>query len=283
MFPDSLTITIAPAINRAVDALIADNAGGFRLFADAVLAVIVFVEQALRAAPWWLVILLAGVAAFAASRRIGFGVGTALALLLVGVFGLWDPAMQTLALMLVATTLSAIIGVPLGVALTRSTRASTILRPVLDAMQTLPSFVYLVPAMMVFGLGKVPALLATVIYATPPIVRLTELGIRNVSAEAVEAAIAFGATARQKFWHVEFPLALPSIMAGINQATMLALSMVVVASMIGARGLGEEVLVGIQRLDVGRGLVAGIVIVLLAIVLDRITQAFGAPHTKPTP
>lgn len=275
MFPDSLTVSIAPAINRAIDALIADNASGFRLFADAVLAAIVFVEQALRGAPWWLVIAAAGLAAFAASRRVGFGLGTALALLLVGVLGLWDPAMQTLALMLVATTLSTLIGVPVGVALTRLTRASLVARPVLDAMQTLPSFVYLVPAMMVFGLGKVPALLATVIYATPPIVRLTELGIRNVSTEAVEAAVAFGATARQKFWHVELPLALPAIMAGINQATMLALSMVVVASMIGARGLGEEVLLGIQRLDVGRGVVAGTVIVLLAIVLDRITQSFA--------
>jgi len=142
-----------------------------------------------------------------------------------------------------------------------------------DAMQTLPAFVYLVPALMLFGLGKVPALMATVIYALPPVARLTDLGLRQADRDAVEAAAAFGATARQKLLWVEMPLALPSIMAGINQGTMLALSMVVLASMIGARGLGEEVLLGIQRLDTGRGFVAGCAIVALAIVLDRLTQA----------
>jgi glycine betaine/proline transport system permease protein len=275
MFPESLTVPLAPTINRAIDAIVAENSIAFRVFADAVLGIVLAIEQGLRAAPWWLVVLAIGALAWLASRRWRVSAGTGLALIVIGALGLWDAAMQTLALMLVATSVSALLGVPFGIALARSARGGVILRPVLDAMQTLPSFVYLVPAMMMFGLGKVPALLATVIYATPPIVRLTELGIRTVSAEAVEAAAAFGATSRQKLWHVELPLALPSIMAGINQATMLALSMVVVASMIGARGLGEEVLLGIQRLDVGRGVVAGTVIVLLAIVLDRITQSFA--------
>ena len=273
MFPDSLTITIAPAINASIDALVTHYGDGFRSVGNVFLWLIVTVEQILRAMPWWLVTLIVAAIAFAASRRVVFAGLTTLAFFAVGVLGLWDQAMQTLALMLVATSLSALIGIPLGAVLARSSRVSLIARPVLDAMQTLPSFVYLVPAMMLFGLGKVPALLATVIYAMPPVARLTELGLRTADKDAVEAAVAFGASPRQKLWQVELPLALPSIMAGINQATMLALSMVVVASMIGARGLGEEVLLGIQRLDVGRGVVAGLTIVILAVVLDRISQA----------
>jgi len=280
MFPDSFTISIAPSINAFIDALITNYGDGFRSVGDAVLWFIVGVEQILRGLPWWLVIVIAASIAFMASRRALFASLTALALFAVGVLGLWDQAMQTLALMLVATTFSAAIGVPFGMALARSGRVSILARPILDAMQTLPSFVYLVPAMMLFGLGKVPALLATVIYAMPPVARLTELGLRTADPDAVEAALAFGASPRQKLWHVELPLALPSIMAGINQATMLALSMVVVASMIGARGLGEEVLVGIQRLDVGRSVVAGLTIVILAVVLDRITQAATKARAK---
>jgi len=147
--------------------------------------------------------------------------------------------------------------------------------PILDAMQTMPSFVYLIPALLLFGLGKVPALIATVIYAVPPMIRLTDLGLRLVSREVVEAAEAFGATSWQRLFKVELPLALPNLMAGVNQTTMMALAMVVIASMIGARGLGEEVLLGIQRLDVGRGAEAGVAIVALAIVMDRLTQAAG--------
>jgi glycine betaine/proline transport system permease protein len=278
VFPDSLTIAIAPAINAAIDALVINYGAAFRTLGDGILWVIVGVEQLLRGMPWWLVTVIGGALAYIAARRIVFALATIAAFLAVGVLGLWDQAMQTLALMLVATTVSTVIGVPVGTGLAQSSRAGSIVRPILDAMQTLPSFVYLVPAMMLFGLGKVPALLATVIYAMPPIARMTELGLRTANPEAVEAAIAFGASARQKLWHVEFPLALPSIMAGINQATMLALSMVVVASMIGARGLGEEVLLGIQRLDVGRSVVAGLTIVILAVVLDRITQAAAKPR-----
>ena len=279
MFPDSLTITIAPTINAAIDALVTNYGAVFRSLGDAMLWIIVGVEQVLRGMPWWLVTLIGGALAYVAARRILFALATVAAFLAVGVLGLWDQAMQTLALMLVATTVSTLIGIPLGVALAQSSRAGSLVRPILDAMQTLPSFVYLVPAMMLFGLGKVPALLATVIYAMPPIARMTELGLRTADPEAVEAAVAFGASARQKLWQVELPLALPSMMAGINQATMLALSMVVVASMIGARGLGEEVLLGIQRLDVGRSVVAGLTIVILAVVLDRITQAAAKPRS----
>jgi len=194
----------------------------------------------------------------------------------MGVLGLWDEAMQTLALMLVATTLAVILGFPVGLILSRSRLARLIGLPILDAMQTLPSFVYLIPALMLFGLGKVPAIIATVIYAIPPVIRLVDLGLRQVDQQVLEAADAFGATPSQRLWKVELPLALPSIMAGINQATMMALSMVVIASMIGNRGLGQEVLLGINTLDVGRGAAAGLAIVAMAIVLDRTTQAYAS-------
>lgn len=273
MFPERLTISVSGAITEGVDAFVALYGSSFRAFADVVLIFLLQIEQVLRGAPWWLVLLVVGATGFALTRRMLFSAGLMGATLLMGVLGLWDQAMQTLSLMIAALIGAAAIGIPFGVALARYPRLRLILLPILDAMQTLPSFVYLVPALMLFGLGKVPALLATVIYATPPIVRLTDLGLRQANAEAVEAADAFGATRWQRLRWVEFPLALPSIMAGLNQATMMALSMVVVASMIGARGLGEEVLLGIQRLDTGRGLVAGVAIVAMAIVLDRLTQA----------
>jgi glycine betaine/proline transport system permease protein len=171
--------------------------------------------------------------------------------------------------------LSVILGVPLGILTSRSAWLRRILLPVLDIMQTLPSFVYLIPVLMLFGLGKVPAILATIIYALPPLIRLTDLGIRYVDADVVEAARAFGTTRWQLLVNVQLPLARPSIMAGINQTTMMALSMVVIASMIGSRGLGEDVLAGIQTLDVGKGMQAGIAIVILAIVIDRISQGYG--------
>jgi glycine betaine/proline transport system permease protein len=193
----------------------------------------------------------------------------------IGAFGLWDKLMQTLALMLVATVLSIILGVPLGILCSQNRWVRRTLLPVLDVMQTLPSFVYLIPVLMLFGLGKVPAIFATVIYSLPPLIRLTDLGIRQVDGDVVEAARSFGTTRWQMLIGVQLPLARPSIMAGINQTTMMSLSMVVIASMIGSRGLGEDVLAGIQTLDVGKGMQAGIAIVILAIVIDRISQGYG--------
>ena len=224
----------------------------------------------------WLALPLAvGSGAWLITRQYALPIGLCFALFAVRWLGLWDLAMQSLALTLAALTVSVLFGLPLGLAAGVSDRFRTALRPVLDLMQTMPSFVYLIPALMLFGLGKVPALLATLIYAAPPLIRLTDHGIRSASPAAVEAAIAFGATRWQRLTKVELPLAIPAILQGLNQTTMLALSMVVIASMIGARGLGEEVLLGIQRLDVGRGVLAGTAIVLLAIVLDRLTQAIG--------
>ena len=177
--------------------------------------------------------------------------------------------------MLISIFLCLIIGVPIGIWMSRANRVREKILPILDLMQTIPAFVYLIPGIMLFGLGAVPAIIATFIYAVPPLVRLTDLGIRLVDTEVTEAADAFGASKKQKLWGVQIPLALPNIMQGINQCTMMALSMVVIASMIGTRGLGDEVLLGLQQLNVGRAAEAGIAIVLLAIVLDRITQSYG--------
>ena len=222
------------------------------------------------------IIALIMMIAYAASRKLPLVIAMGAAMYLIGAFDLWDQAMQTIAIMLVSIFISVIIGVPVGVIIARSDTTRNFVNPVLDLMQTIPSFVYLIPAVMLFGLGKVPAILATVIYAVPPLIRLTDLGIRQVDSETVEAGRAFGATRFQILKGVQLPLAMPSIMQGVNQTTMMALAMVVIASMIGARGVGETVLLGLQRNDPGRGLLGGLAIVVLAIVFDRITQAYGA-------
>jgi glycine betaine/proline transport system substrate-binding protein len=238
-------------------------------------------EKGLLAVPAAILLLAAGLLAWHATRKVTVALATVGALYAIGAVGLWDKLVQTFALVLVATLVSIIIGVPVGIATARSRWLSRLLTPVLDIMQTLPSFVYLIPVLMFFGLGKVPALFATVVYAVPPLIRLTALGLRQVDPDVMEAAQAFGVTRWQMLTRVSLPLARPSIMAGINQTTMMALAMVVVASMIGARGLGEDVLAGIQTLDVGQGLQAGLAIVILAIVIDRITQAYGRSRRLP--
>ncbi|MBX3494181.1 MAG: ABC transporter permease subunit [Parvibaculum sp.] len=262
---------------------VADYGNAFHAASGWLLAVIVALETALGFLPWWLIVLAIAGAAWHASRRIVLPAALAMLLVLIGMLGLWDLAIQTLALMLVSVFITVLIGLPLGIAMASNDLGRRIMLPVLDAMQTMPSFVYLIPALMLFGLGKVPALFATVIYATPPLIRLVDLGLRTVDRKLVEVAADLGADKWRLLVDIKLPLALPSIMAGINQTTMLALSMVVIASMIGARGLGEEVLLGIQRLDVGRGLTAGIAIVALAIVFDRITQAYGRTKADKAP
>jgi glycine betaine/proline transport system permease protein len=201
-------------------------------------------------------------------------------LVLIGSFGYWELAMMTLGLTAAAVFVSLAVGIPVGITMAKSDLVESIIRPILDAMQTMPSFVYLIPALMFFGLGKVPALFATLIYAVPPVIRLTNVGIRQVSYNVIEAARAFGASPRQILFDVQIPLAVPSIMVGINQTTMMALAMVVIASMIGARGLGLEVLLAINRIEVGRGFEAGISIVFLAIIIDRITHALATRQEK---
>ncbi len=278
MFPESFTFSIANWVNDGVDSLVTQYGDVFRHISDTLLWAIVNLEGLLRMAPWWLMLVIVGGIAWHATRKIVTTVVIVGLLFLVGAVGLWDKLMQTLALMLVATIIAVLIGIPLGILSARSNRLRSVLMPLLDIMQTMPSFVYLIPVLMLFGLGKVPAIFATVIYAAPPLIRLTDLGIRQVDGEVMEAINAFGANRWQQLFGVQLPLAMPSIMAGINQTTMMALSMVVIASMIGARGLGEDVLVGIQTLNVGRGLEAGLAIVILAVVIDRITQAYGRPR-----
>ena len=273
-FPDWST-PLRDGTNAAIEWLVVRHGDRFEAVSNTLLGALVALEQALRAAPPWLVIVLAAGLAFAASRTWWLALGSAAGLWLIGALGQWEPAMQTLALVGVSVALCIGLGLPLGVWCARSAAVRRIVLPVMDLMQTIPSFVYLIPAAMLFGLGKVPAILATVVYATPPLVRLVDLGIREVGADAVEAGRAFGATRWQLLAQVQAPLALPSIMQGINQTTMMALAMVVVASMIGARGVGETVLVGLQRNDPGLGLVGGLVIVVLAIVMDRVLQACG--------
>ncbi|MFK3777603.1 ABC transporter permease [Agrobacterium sp. NPDC089420] len=280
MFPETFHISIRGPINDFVQSLVVNYGFVFKAISQTILQVILFMEWILRGLPWWLVLLAFLVLAWFAARKISLVIMVGIMLLVVGALGLWDLTMQTLALMLIASLISVIIGVPVGIWLAKSQIMRRITLPVLDVMQTMPSFVYLIPAIMLFGLGKVPAVLATIIYAVPPLIRLTDLGIRQVDREVVEAATAFGGSPSQILFGVELPLATPTIMAGLNQTIMMALSMVVVASMIGARGLGEQVLNGIQTLDVGKGLEAGLGIVILAIVLDRITQGFGQSSRK---
>lgn len=275
MFPEHLSFSIRKPVNQFIELLVSDYGSVFRAISDFILQLLLAIETVLRGAPWWAVIIAFAGLAYLGSRRAGLSLAVGALMFLVGMLGLWDQTMQTLALMLMATLLSILIGVPAGILTAKFKSVRLVTLPVLDVMQTMPSFVYLIPALMLFGLGKVPAVLATIIYCVPPLIRLTDLGIRQVNREVVEAVTAFGGSPARILFRTELPLALPTIMAGLNQTIMMALSMVVVASMIGARGLGETVLNGIQTLDVGKGLEAGLGIVILAVVLDRITQSFG--------
>ncbi len=224
------------------------------------------------------IVLVAALAYFAKGWK--FALFTAASFVIMAMMGLWAEAMSTLSLVLVASSVAILIGVPLGIVAARSERFSSMLRPVLDLMQTMPSLVYLIPAIVFFGIGKVPGAVATVVFALPPAARLTELGLRQVDAEVVEAGEAFGASPMKILTRVQVPLALPTIMAGVNQVIMLALSMVVIAGMVGAGGLGAVIFRGVTRLDVGLGFEGGLSVVIMAVFLDRITAAFGDRASK---
>ncbi|QTM98620.1 ABC transporter permease subunit [Sediminibacillus dalangtanensis] len=236
-----------------------------------------WLAELLASIPPVIVILLVVILAFFASgKRFGLAAFSLIGLLLIWNQGLWEELMFTFTLVLVASLLSIIIGVPFGILMSKSKTAEAIITPILDFMQTMPAFVYLIPAVAFFSIGMVPGIFASLIFATPPTVRFTNLGIRQVSSELVEASEAFGSTGSQKLFKVELPMAKKTIMAGINQTVMLALSMVVIASMIGAPGLGREVLSSLQRAQVGTGFVAGLGIVILAIIIDRFTQSLNS-------
>jgi glycine betaine/proline transport system permease protein len=222
--------------------------------------------------PVLLIAILAVVFWWITKKNLMIGLLTAFGLFLIWNLELWPEAMETVALVITSTIIALIIGIPLGILSARSDTADMLLRPGLDFMQTMPSFVYLIPAVIFFGLGNVPGMVATVIFAMPPAIRLTNLGIRQIPKELIEVTDAFGATERQKLIKVQLPVAMPTILAGVNQCIMLALSMTVIAAMIGAAGLGLNVLKGIQRVDIGGGFEAGLAIVIIAIILDRITQ-----------
>ena len=276
MFPQLFDpAKLRKGIDGFVDGIVTEYGDSLGALSDHFERWLAWFEKLLRTAPWWSVVLAVIVIAWLLTRRIGLSLLMGGLLCIIGLLGLWDAGMQTLALMLMATFLSVVIGIPVGILMGRVDWVRAVLNPVLDVMQTMPSFVYLIPVVMLFGLGKTPALIATIIYAVAPLIRLTDLGIRLADKEVLEASRAYGANTWQQLFGVQIPLALPNIMAGINQTTMMALAMVVIASMIGATGLGQEVLQGINRLEVGRGLMAGVSIVVLAILFDRITQGYG--------
>ena len=242
---------------------------------DPLLYFLVWFEQLLLSAPWWVVIAVVAGLCFAVSRSKRLTAGVAAALFVIGYLGMWDDTMRTLAIIFVSTLTAVAIGLPIGIWMSRSNRVQALMMPVLDVMQTMPIFVYLIPVVMLFGLGKIPGLIAVVIYAVPPVIRLTNLGIRLVDKEVLEAADAFGTDGWRKLFGIQLPLALPNIMAGINQTIMMALSMVVIASMIGVKGLGQPVLRAVTNQYFALGLFNGAAVVALAIVFDRITQSYG--------
>lgn len=239
------------------------------------------IEQFLLWLYWFVVVTLVGYAAWRIMGKWWAGLLVAAGLVIIGSFsygsiGYWDLAMKTMAIIIISVIIALAIGIPTGILMARNDRIEAIIKPILDAMQTMPSFVYLIPVILLFSLGKVPAAFATILYAVPPVIRLTNVGIRQVAPSIIEAAKAFGSSSRQILFDIQLPLAIPSIMVGINQTTMMALAMVVIASMVGAGGLGLEVLLAINRVDVGRGIQAGLSIVILAIIIDRITGAMAA-------
>ena len=255
---------------------------------DPLLDFLVWFEQLLTGSPWWLVLgCLVGIV-YVASRSLKLTAVVACTLVLIGYFGMWQDTMRTLSMITVCTLLAIVIGIPVGIAMALSDRIQKIVIPLLDVMQTMPAFVYLIPVVMLLGIGKIPGLIAVIIYAIPPGIRLTNLGIRLVDKEVLEASRAFGATTWQRLLGVQLPLAMPTIMAGINQTIMMALAMVVIASMIGVRGLGQPVLKAITNQYFTLGLLNGMAIVALAIIFDRVSQAwakraqqYGGSHHEP--
>ena len=244
-------------------------------FFDPLLHFLVWLERLLQTSPWPMVIIVVAILAWLGARSWLVVGGAVASFLAIGYLGMWQDTMATLAIISVATLVCIVVGIPVGIAMARSDRVQAMITPLLDVMQTIPSFVYLIPVVMLLGIGKVPGLIAVCIYALPPIVRLTNLGIRLVDREVLEAADAFGASYIQKLLGVQIPLALPNIFAGVNQTIMMSLAMVVIASMIGVKGLGVPVLRAISNQYLALGLMNGLAIVVLAIIFDRISQGFG--------
>jgi ABC-type proline/glycine betaine transport system permease subunit len=272
---DDFRIPIGDWVEGAVDFVTTYLAGLFDIIRTVFRSFYDAVDWVLATPPFWVIIVLIVVlAVFARGWR--FGAGAAIGLLLIVFMGQWDNAMDTLALTLVAASIAVLISIPVGIWAARSPTVSAVVRPILDFLQTMPAFVYLIPALLLFRVGVVPGIVATIAFALAPGVRLTELGIRGVDKEVVEAGHAFGSTPFRILRQIQLPLALPSIMAGVNQVIMLSLSMVVIASMVGAPGLGKDIIQALSRIDVGLGAEAGLAVVILAILLDRLTATLGS-------
>lgn len=278
-FPVKFGRDIANVIDDSIDWLRFEGAWLLDPTSEGVLRFLLLIKDFFLWLPWPIFIVAVTIGAYKSAGR-GIAIFAVISLALMGGLGLWASAMETMALIVVAVVLSIAIAVPIGILAARSTIVDNIVRPILDAMQTMPSFVYLVPAVMFFGIGDVPAIFATIIYAVPPAIRLTNLGIRQVSPEIVEAALSFGTTPRQLLLKVQIPMAVPTIMAGINQTIMMALAMVVIASLVGAGGLGEDVNRALNRYEPGQAFLSGLGIVFLAIIIDRITQAAAKERQK---
>ncbi|WP_062265674.1 ABC transporter permease [Endozoicomonas arenosclerae] len=244
-------------------------------FFDPLLSFLSGFEQLLLNSPWWLVLGVITGLVWLASRSWKLSGAIAIALLAIGYFGMWEDTMRTLSMITVCTFMAILLGIPIGILMARSDRVQKIVTPILDVMQTMPAFVYLIPVVMLLGIGKIPGLIAVIIYAIPPVIRLTNLGIRLVDKEVLEASTAYGASPLQRLVGVQLPLAMPNIMAGINQTIMMALAMVVIASMIGVKGLGQPVLKSITNQYFTLGLLNGLAIVALAIMFDRVSQAWA--------
>lgn len=253
---------------------------GIENFFDPLLQFLVFFEKLLINSPWPIIIAVIAFLTWKASQKLSLVFGTVLSFIAIGLFGMWEDTMSTLAIISVATLLCLLIGAPIGIVMAKSNKISVVMSPILDTMQTIPTFVYLIPIIMLLGIGKVPGLIAVCIYAIPPIVRLTNLGIREVNAKLIEAGKALGISKFVILYRIEFPLALPSIMTGVNQTIMMSLAMVVIASMIGVSGLGVPILRSISNQYLALGLMNGLAIVALAIIFDRISQHYARRMQK---
>lgn len=272
-FPLRLNINIS-AIDEAIRHLSIRLSSFFDAIKNTLNFIIVAVNSFLDFIPWWVIIALVFFVTYRATRKIHTSVIYSFLIFLVGLLGFWEKMNETLAIVITSVFFSVIFGFVIGVLISGNDKANDITRPLWDTMQTMPVFVYLIPAILFFGLGKAPAVIATTIYAVVPMIRLTNHGVRQVDEEIVEAAKAFGSTPVQALMKVKIPQALPTIMTGINQTIMMAMAMVVTCSMIGASGLGMEVLISVNRIEMGRGVLAGISVVIIAVLLDRITGGF---------
>lgn len=279
-FPEFLRFEFGAYVDKFIEWLNSNYGTVFEAISSVIRWFMINIENFLQWLPWWLVLAVVFITGWRL-RNILSGLIFALLLFIIGAFGLWKLMMSTLAIVLASVFISLLFGIPIGILTAYNSRLDAGIKPILDGMQTMPSFVYLIPALMLFDLGRVPAVFATTIYAIPPVIRLTSLGIRRVPKEMVEAAQSFGSSRWQLLTKVQLPQALPTIMAGVNQTTMMALSMVVIASMIGAKGLGMEVLIAINRIDIARGVESGLSIVFLAIIIDRISQGIARRFEVP--